>query len=229
MSPTNPPHLAFLHTAAAHVGTFGALMAENAPDIEVRHHVEAPLLAEAIEAGGIGPELQGKIAAALRKLVESDAILIVCTCSTIGGVAEALSGKVGQNVPVLRVDRAMAEAAVAAGRDILVIASLESTLAPTRDLIQSVAQAQGKDIALRGAVIPDAWEFFATDDFTRYRDTMAAGLRAEFARQRADAIVLAQASAAEAAEQCGDLGVPILASPRPGVAAAIAAYRTLKS
>jgi len=229
MPDTNPPHLAFLHTAAAHVVTFGALMAEAAPDIEVRHHIEAGLLAEAVEAGGIGPELREKIANALRELVETGARLIVCTCSTIGGAAEALSGKVGGNVPVMRVDRAMAEAAVAEGNDILVIASLASTLGPTTELIETVARERGKAIALRSAVIPDAWELFKTDDFTDYRDKMAAGLRAEFARQRADVIVLAQASAAEAADQCADLGVPVLASPKLGVAAAIAVYRQLKA
>ena len=40
-----------------------------------------------------------------------------------------------------------------------------------------------------------------------------------------DVVVLAQASMAGAAELCEDVRVPILSSPRPGLEAAVRAYR----
>src|SRR3546814_9384846 len=46
---------AFLHTAESNIDAFGALMAEMAPDVPVRHVVAAELLAEAMQEGGIGP------------------------------------------------------------------------------------------------------------------------------------------------------------------------------
>jgi hypothetical protein len=42
-----------------------------------------------------------------------------------------------------------------------------------------------------------------------------------------DAIILAQASMAPAADRLGDLGIPVLSSPRLGAEAAVAVWRQL--
>ncbi len=73
--------------------------------------------------------------------MDEETAVVVCTCSTIGGSAEQTRLPHGQSV--LRVDRAMAERAVEIGSRIVVAAALESTLAPTTELIQDVAAQQG--------------------------------------------------------------------------------------
>lgn len=105
--------LALLHTSVVHVPVFDALRDAAHPGLALRHHVDAGLLERAVAEG---------------------ARAVLRTCSTLGGVAEAAAAEVG--VPVLRVDRPMAAAAVAVGPRVLVLAALESTLVPAAALIE---------------------------------------------------------------------------------------------
>jgi hypothetical protein len=146
--------------------------------------------------------------------------VVLCTCSTIGGCAEEL-GRTA-DAPVLRVDRAMAERAIALGPRILVAAALASTLKPTRALLLDAAARAGKAVQLSELLCDAAWERFERGDQPGYLAAIAERLRA--AAVSADAIVLAQASMAGAADLCADLPIPILSSPRLGLEAALRAY-----
>ncbi|MEU8659101.1 aspartate/glutamate racemase family protein, partial [Actinoplanes philippinensis] len=124
--------IGFLHTAEVHVATFRGLFAELAPPgLADLHLVDEALLADARRTGS-APGLAGR----LRELAAAGADLIVCTCSTIGAEAEATP----TGVPVVRLDRPMAEAAVAMGDRIAVVATVESTVEPTMALIQATAE-----------------------------------------------------------------------------------------
>ncbi len=212
--------LVLLHTAPANVATFSALLQEMAPEIPAEHVLDEQLLADARNAGTVTPELAARIEERLLA-ADDDAGLILCTCSTIGGAAEAVTHPVAG--PVLRVDRAMAEEAVARGQRILVAAALASTLTPTRALIEEVAAQVGKAVVIDELLCQGAWERFEAGDQAGYWRAVADCLRTHAAA--ADVIVLAQASMAGATSYCADLAVPILSSPRLGVAAAIDAYR----
>src|SRR4051812_19252887 len=211
--------LAFLHTSPVHIATFDRLLAEINPGVTARHIVDESLLDEARTAGEITPALERRIAAALRNASAPDDAVVLCTCSTIGGSAEAAGTRAGDLV--LRVDRPMAERAVALGERILVAAALASTLAPTRALILDAANAAGKQIELRDLLCEPAWALFERGDIVGYTQAIAEDLRA--AASTADVIVLAQASMAAAAPLCEDLSIPILSSPRLGLEAALAA------
>lgn len=127
--------LALLHTSPAHVPVFDALRDEDAPDLELRHLVHEQLLSRARE---LGPDaVTADVEAALAEAVAQGAGAVLCTCSTIGGIAEAAAAPLG--IPVLRVDRPMAAAAVAQGDRIAVVATVASTLEPTADLIREEA------------------------------------------------------------------------------------------
>ena len=77
--------IAFLHTAEVHVETFGKLVADIAPEIAVRHEVRSELLAYARE-NGVDARLSLDIQQALKEAASSGARIVVCTCSTIGGL-----------------------------------------------------------------------------------------------------------------------------------------------
>ncbi|CAL9620628.1 aspartate/glutamate racemase family protein [Streptomyces sp. enrichment culture] len=207
--------LALLHTSPVHVPVFDALRDETRPGLRLRHLVDEDLLAR---ARAHGPEA---VAADVRALVEravaDGARAVLCTCSTIGGVAEAAAAPAG--VPVLRVDRPMAAAAVAAGRRVVVLAALASTLKPTADLIDEEARRAGRVVTVRTRLVDGAWAHFEVGDTERYVRLVAA---AADAVTDADAIVLAQASMAPA-QALTTTGVPVLSSPRPGLAAAACA------
>jgi len=212
--------LTFLHTSPVHIATFDQLLAEIDPSIPVKHVVDESLLHDA-RANGITAELSYRINQTLVDAIADDAAVVVCTCSTIGGCAEQASH--GTDRPIIRVDRAMAEQAVAIGERIVVVAALASTLTPTRQLIEEVAEHAGKAIAISEVLCEAAWPYFERGDHSGYLTTVAACVRQ--AASTGDVVVLAQASMAGAAALCADLPIPILSSPRLGVEAAIQAYR----
>jgi Asp/Glu/hydantoin racemase len=207
--------IGFLHTADVHVPTFRDLLTELAPQAREVHVVDAALLGDA-RAEGLTDGLSRRIDERLAELAEAGADLIVCTCSTIGGLAERPAG---HSVPVLRVDRPMAEAAIAAGRRIAVVYTTDSTLGPTRELLLDAAASAGTPVTLVQAPCPQAWAAFEAGDLPRYAREVAAAARR--AAPDADVIVLAQASMAPAAALLTDLDVPVLTSPRTAVAGAL--------
>jgi len=161
--------LAFLHTAAVHVETFTRLIDELGPRLRVRHEVASELLAVARE-DGFSEKLTRRVQAAMTAAASSGARVVVCTCSTIGGLGEATAGA----FRAMRIDRPMA------------------------------------DLLVEGA-----WAAFERGDTAGYIAAVANAVRT--GRRDADVVVLAQASMAPAAELCGDLGIPVLSSPRIGV------------
>jgi hypothetical protein len=222
-----PARLAFLHTAASHVPRFDALARALGPDLPRRHVVREDLLAAARRAGGVDAALGAEIAGALSALAQGGAEVIVCTCSTLGDAAERAGAALAPAVRVQRVDRAMARSAAeiaahGAGRA-CVVAALEVTLAPTGALVLEEAARLGANVAVESVLVAGAWPRFESGDEEGYAVLVAEAARA--AAPRADVVVLAQASMADAAERCADLATPILASPRLGVEAALAALR----
>ena len=204
------------------IATFDRLLAEIDPTIPVKHLVDESLLRDA-RAAGITGELAQRINQTILDAMADDAALVVCTCSTIGGCAEQANQ--GTARPVIRVDRAMAERAVEIGERIIVAAALESTLAPTRELIQEVANQQGREVSIHEVLCADAWPHFEQGDLESYYAAIAASLHQS--APAGDVIVLAQASMAGAAALCADLSMPILSSPRLGLEAALKAYRAM--
>jgi hypothetical protein len=141
----------------------------------------------------------------------------VCTCSTIGGAAEATD--TAGRFTAMRIDRPMADHAVVLGPNVLVLAALTSTFGPTRALLEDSARRRGVPLVLEERLVEGAWPHFELGDRERYYDTIAAALREDLTSF--GAVVLAQASMAPAAERVRGVAVPILASPRLGVEAAI--------
>ncbi|MGV8996748.1 MAG: aspartate/glutamate racemase family protein [Parvibaculaceae bacterium] len=210
--------IAFLHTASVHVETFNALAAELAPHLVITHTVREDLLSAAERAGLVTPALDLMTQEALLALADT-ARVVVCTCSTLGASAEALSEETV--VPVLRIDRAMADLAVKTGRRIGVAACAPTTVPNTQTLIRSSAARAKREIAIRTFVFDDVWNLFREGRLTDYYEGIAA--RLTDAARNVDVIVLAQASMAPAALLCGALTVPILSSPRIGFEAAVQA------
>ncbi|MBT2416444.1 arylsulfatase [Streptomyces sp. ISL-22] len=203
--------LALLHTSPLHVPVFDALRDEDHQGLELRHFVDEELLARARRESS--EAVADDVRAALRKAVAEGARAVLCTCSTIGGVAEGAGAEAG--VPVLRVDRPMAAAAVAAGSRVVVLATVESTFGPTVALIEEEARRAGRPVEVRTRLVEGAWERFDAGDIegcARLVASAADGVR------DADAIVLAQVSIAPA-QQLTTTPVPVLSSPRPGLAA----------
>ena len=211
-------HIAFLHTSPVHVETFGLLVNAVDPTLEVEHVVAEDLLAEAQRVGANDPSLMKRVQEAMANAASRGAALVVCTCSTIGGAAERTP--TGAGFAVARIDRAMADRAVALGPRILLVAALESTLGPTAELIQESAAAARAQIEIEPLLVAGAWPNFLQGNRTRNVAAVAEPVRA--ATSSVNVVVLAQASMAPAAELLDTIGVAVLASPMLGVRSAVA-------
>ncbi|MGW2438216.1 aspartate/glutamate racemase family protein [Streptomyces goshikiensis] len=200
--------LVLLHTSPVHVPVFEALRDRDHPGAVLRHVVVPELLDRARAEGpeAVVPALRGLLA-------EVGDVPVLVTCSTIGAVAESLAPERGARV--LRVDRPMAAEAVRLGERIVVLAALESTLAPTRELLAE--EGAGRRVSPRTQVVAGAWERFEAGDTAGYLRLVA---EAADAVTDADVIVLAQASMADAAGLVRTR-VPVLSSPAAGLAAAL--------
>ncbi|MFF4319624.1 aspartate/glutamate racemase family protein [Streptomyces sp. NPDC001568] len=197
--------LTLLHTSPVHVPVFDALREQDHPEAALRHLV-APELLDRARAHGPGAVVEDLLA----RLRGADGPVLV-TCSTIGAVAESLAPALG--VPVLRVDRPMAAEAVRIGPRVAVLATVESTLAPTAELLAEVAA--GRPVSVRTHLVDGAWALFEAGDDAGSAAAVAA---AADSVTDADVIVLAQASMVGAVPLVRTR-LPVLTSPRRGLAA----------
>lgn len=196
-----------LHTVPALAPVFHDLVGRDR-DIAIVHVVDPRMLATAI-AEGVTPQVHEWVAAHIADLVRSGAEAVLVTCSSIGEAAEAAEANAG--VPVLRVDAAMARAAVAAasrgsGR-IAVLATLEATLGPTGRLVERA----GPGIEVTSTVVAGAAAARARGDHQTHDRLVAEAIEAT----EADVVLLAQASMAPAAERTSKA---VLTSPESGAA-----------
>jgi len=203
--------LGLIHTSATLVPVFAQLCKEKLPGVETFNIVDDSLVKGIREAGRITPQIAQRVADYLKSAESAGAGQILVTCSSIGPAVEA--GARSVSVPVLRVDQPMADQAVATGTKIGVIATLQTTLEPTADLITRRASAAGKKIELISKLCEGAFEALMSGDAATHDAKVASALR-ELSRQ-VEVIVLAQASMARVVETlpAEDKRVPILASP----------------
>lgn len=208
--------LSFLHTGDTHVATFEALAAELGFEGVVAHRVEQHLLDRA-RVDGLD-SVRAETLAVLDELSAADAVL--CTCSTIGPLADEMAARVSN---IIRIDRPALTAACQHGGRPAIAICLDSTRGPTLALLAECAAAEGIDIEPSVIMCADAWPFFETGDMDAFAASIAATVRQEVGD--ADCVVLAQASMRVAEAHLVDLDVPVITTPRLAVEQAIAMAR----
>jgi Asp/Glu/hydantoin racemase len=207
--------VAMIHTVASLVGSFHDLSRELLPDTVVYHFVDESLLTITREAGKITPQTRRRLLGHAASAQEIGVVAALVTCSSVGPAVEAARQFV--DIPLIRVDEAMAEAAVQTGRRVGVIATLRSTLEPTQQLIERTAAAAGKSTEVVARLCDGAFEAASRGDTSRHDALVAEGIL-DLSRE-VDVIVLAQASMARALSRLADqsLATPVLSSPRSAV------------
>lgn len=205
-------HIACVHTAKGNIDIFErAAEGLGLPPKTLSHHLRQDLLAATEEQGWLTPQLREEVARELRQhLEEADAVLL--TCSSIGPAVEDFPDS-----PVLRVDEALAEAALAADRKLTVLCAAQTTMEPTEALFSKVANAHGGQFQM--VLVPGAWEKLKADDSDGYLHMISEAADQAY-RDGADAVALAQASMTSAAERVKHGPAPYT-SPKAGLAAAV--------
>lgn len=211
LRPDGPGTVGFLHTAQVHVATFETLALALMPSAQTVHRVDPGAL-ELATLEGRGEQVHAVVASHIAELREAGCEIILCTCSTLGEVAEGLSE---DGVEVIRIDRPMLRRAVALGPRIGVIAALASTVGPTARVLAE--EAAGADISVEVSVVEGAWDAFLRGDAEDYGSRVARAARA--LATQSDVVVLAQASMEPAAALLTGLAIPVLTSPRSAMEA----------
>lgn len=211
--------LALLHTSPTLSPLFNELTARITPGVRVLHFVDESLIKNTIAAGRLEKPTMRRLIDLVGSTFDAGADVTLVTCSSIGpavDIAAQLHDK-----PVLRVDRPMAEKAVAAatagnGR-VSVLATLSTTLAPTAALVRRVAEEGGHDIEIVEHVCEGAFEAVMAGDGETHDRIVGEALTGQMAGM--DAILFAQASMARAlaAMPAGAIAAPVFTSPELGV------------
>ncbi|MGD0435902.1 MAG: aspartate/glutamate racemase family protein, partial [Bryobacteraceae bacterium] len=154
--------VAFVHTVANLPAVFKGLTAELAPDLDIFHMVDESLLQNTIRDGELSKATIRRLVSYLALAQEAGADLVMVTCSSVGPAAEI--GRSMVDIPVLRVDDAMAEKALAGGRRIGVAATLSTTLRPTAALLESKASETGTAVKIVPKLCAGAFEALLAGD-----------------------------------------------------------------
>ncbi len=184
-------------------------------DTEIMSYQDPSILAEVRDAGYVTAPPAARLVGMYMKAVCDGADAILNLCSSVGEVADAaqdMAKYVG--VPIVRVDEEMCREAVRKGNKIAVMATLPTTLEPTKNTILRVAREMNRHVELVDCLVDGA--FGLNQDQFKMLMTEYAGKVAE----EADVILFAQGSMA----YCEDIihekyKKPVVSSPRFGAEA----------
>jgi len=201
--------LAIIYTNFGIVDMLKLLADEMLPGVEVVNIVDDSLLNDARASGvegGVGARMQRYFDAA----EATGASVILNSCSSVGATVDAARGRLG--VPVLKIDEPLADEAIRHGKRVAVLATVESTLKPTCELIEAKARESGADIEIGTFLCEGGLELFLAGRVVEHNQRVAETARA--AAEDHDVIVFAQGSMSAAVRAAQEIvSVPVLSSP----------------
>lgn len=187
--------LAIIHTTPVTVASLKELATRYLPDYKVINFVDDSILPQLLESGGKIEEVEGRLVQYAVYAEQAGADVILNACSSVGEVVAKMKERV--KVPVVRIDEAMAEEAIRRGTRIAVVATISTTLHPTRKLLETKAAELGKQIYLHPVLVEEAYRRLQAGDADGHDQVLAEKL-SKLSKEM-DAVVLAQASMARAA------------------------------
>jgi len=188
---------------------------ELLPDCRIVTIVDDSLIYDVRKAGQVTPAVARRLLQYYQNGVEMGADVIFNTCSSVGEVAEMARGFI--DAPIVRIDEAMAQEAVTLYGRIGVLATLPTTLEPTKRLLRRQAERLGKPVAVVDGLAEGAYEALVGGSPERHDQILLE--TAESIAGQADALVLAQGSMARMESRLAAFGIPVLSSPYRGVQA----------
>lgn len=184
-------------------------------DAEIISLQDPSILAQVREAGYVTPAPAARLIGMYMDAIGQGADAVLNICSSVGEVADSVQTAAAYiGVPIVRIDEDMCREAVRLGSRIGVLATLPTTLEPTKGTINRVARAMGHHVTLVDGLIDGAFGL----DQAQFRRLLleAAGKIID----QVDVIVLAQGSMAYVEKDItAAYGKPTLSSPRFGAIA----------
>ncbi len=204
------PRIFLLHAYRYSMAPCEEAFARLYPEAEAVRLLDESLYADAGADGTLPANIGARLSSLFRHCVVSGANGIVFTGSTFGPAVEAARGDLA--IPLLKADEAMAEAAVAQGKRILLLATAKRAMPVIRRNLENAAKAAGAKPELAEAWVPDAQ---AANNAGRADEHD--GLIADIANTKGadfDAIVLGQMSMAPARSRMSpEIAARVFTSP----------------
>lgn len=202
-----------VHTAMAMVEPVRKLFATNLPEVRLINIVDDSLIQDVIREGKVPESVRNRLYHYYQSAVEAGADIIFNTCSSVGDVAIEAREKLP--VPLVKIDDAMAKKAVQEYSRIGVMATLPTTLDPTRRLIERFAGELSREIKIVEGLAEGAFQAL-TDGDTERHDRLVLKTAIDLS-DRVEAFVLAQGSMARVQDEIMEkTGKAVLTSPLLG-------------
>lgn len=184
-------------------------------DTEIISYQDPSILAEVREAGYVTAPPAARLVGMYMQAVSDGADAILNICSSVGEVADAAQD-IGKytGIPIVRIDEDMCREAVRKGWRIGVIATLPTTLTPTKNTITRVAREMNKHVELVDVLVDGAFGL----DQEQFKELMSKYIGE--VSDKVDVILFAQGSMAYCEEYIQQkYGKLVVSSPRFGAVA----------
>ncbi len=183
-------------------------------DFEIQNYQDPSILAEVREKGYVFNQPASRLISMYMESIRDGADVVLNCCSSVGEVADSVQDVAKYlGAPIVRIDEDMCKEAVRLGKRIGVLATLPTTLEPTKNTIKRVARELGKEVELVDGLIEGAFGI-NQDEFKKLLLNKAMEL------ENIDVILFAQGSMAYAEEHVHSvIKKPVLSSPRFGAIA----------
>jgi Asp/Glu/hydantoin racemase len=203
--------LVFIHTVTPLVSVFDRLTIQLLPGVKRAHVLDEPLEERIRQRGRLAAEDSERVRAHVSIAEQIGAVAVLVTCSTISPCVDAIRSSV--DIPVAKIDEAMIERAVLTGTTIGVIATAETTIEPTLQLLGAQAARLEQKIRTDTILVEHALPALVDGDGETHDRLVKAAVLEMI--QRVDVVVLAQASMARVLAVIPDAEckVPVLSSP----------------
>lgn len=203
-----------IHTAMPMVEPTKELFTKYLPDVRLINIVDDSLIQDVIKANTVPWGVNRRLINYYYMARDAGADVIFNTCSSVGDIALHARGII--DVPIVKIDDAMAEEAVLKYQKIGVLATLQTTLEPTVRLLGHFSKIHQRKTFIAESLAKGAFEGIISGDRALHDHLIIEAAKA--VATDVDAFVLAQGSMARMEAKLSEItGKPVLSSPERGV------------
>lgn len=203
-----------VETSAVSSDLLKKLIKEIIPGSSVHEIIDSSLIDEVVANGGPSAHVRHRMNTYFKFAEELGADIILNQCSSVGDVAAKAQKNI--NVPIVSIDKGMAIKAVESGTRIGMVATVATTVKPSRNNILRTAKEMGKEIVLNEYLVDGAMDLLIKTGDTETHNKMVIGAVEQAAKEN-DVVVLAQGSMVVLEPLLTHLEVPVFSSPRLGI------------
>jgi aspartate/glutamate racemase len=206
--------LGMIHSAAFTVQVVEKYIQEIIPEVTVAHLADDTIqMANTTAEIGTCPKVNyAKFVSYAHNLEEYGVDLIMLACSTFNRAVEFARPMV--NTPMLQIDRPMMELAVKTGSRVGLVATLPTTVPPSRRLLEQAAAEAKKDVQIREFLCTEAFQALRAGNPQKHNELLLEGI--DKLSREVDSIVLAQVSMTALEPLLTNPRVPVFNSGRTG-------------